>query len=236
MASGLMSAADKKKLDSLSAGTISGLSPVDSSIVITPGEGGASKVGVQISKEPNNALELKGDGLFVSSASSGGAVEFTIEAQEEATDGSVKTYKLKRTVGMSSTYVGDAIEIPKDKVLKSGEFKIVETAEEPYAGAAIGDPYVDLVLDDQNSSHIYIPMKGLVDTVAAGNGVSVSKNTVSIKLDASKTNGLTVGADGIGIEAATPESAGAMTAEDKTALDNVVACMTWQDLSDDVPS
>lgn len=232
LASGLMSAADKAKLDALSAGGAAGLTAVDASVVLASGENGTT-IGVQVSKETGNALELKADGLFVSPATASGSVEFTIEEQTTATDGSVKTYKLKRTEGDNSTYVGDAIEIPKDKVLKGGTFEIVDTADAPYTGAEVGDPYVDLVLEDADNTHIYIPMKGLVDTVAAGDGIAVTNNTVSIKLDEANANGLAVGADGLSMAVATATSAGAMSAEDKGNLDSVMASVVWGDLGDE---
>lgn len=232
LASGLMSAADKAKLDALSAGGAAGLTAVDASVVLASGENGTT-IGVQVSKETGNALELKADGLFVSPATASGSVEFTIEEQTTATDGSVKTYKLKRTEGDNSTYVGDAIEIPKDKVLKGGTFEIVDTADTPYTGAEVGDPYVDLVLEDADNTHIYIPMKGLVDTVAAGDGIAVTNNTVSIKLDEANANGLAVGAGGLSMAVVTATSAGAMSAEDKGNLDSVMASVVWGDLGDE---
>lgn len=232
LASGLMSAADKAKLDALSAGGAAGLTAVDASVILASGENGTT-IGVQVSKEDGNALSLKADGLFVPSAAASGSVEFTIEEQATATDGSAKTYKLKRTDSDGDTYVGDAIEIPKDKVLKGGTFEIVDTADAPYTGAVVGDPYVDLVLEDADNTHIYIPMKGLVDTVAAGDGIAVTNNTVSIKLDAANTNGLAVGADGLSMAVATATSAGAMSAEDKGNLDSVMASVVWGDLGDE---
>ena len=232
LASGLMSAADKAKLDALSAGGAAGLTAVDASVVLASGENGTT-IGVQVSKETGNALELKADGLFVSPATASGAVEFSIEEQATATDGSVKTYKLKRAEGENVTYVGDAIEIPKDKVLKGGTFEIVDTADAPYTGAEVGDPYVDLVLEDADNTHIYIPMKGLVDTVAAGDGIAVTNNTVSIKLDEANANGLAVGAGGLSMAVATATSAGAMSAEDKGNLDSVMASVVWGDLGDE---
>lgn len=232
LASGLMSAADKAKLDALSAGGAAGLTAVDASVVLASDENGTT-IGVQVSKETGNALKLKDDGLFVSPAAASGSVEFTIEEQTTATDGSVKTYKLKRTEGDNSTYVGDAIEIPKDKVLKGGTFEIVDTADAPYTGAEVGDPYVDLVLEDADNTHIYIPMKGLVDTVAAGDGIAVTNNTVSIKLDEANANGLAVGAGGLSMAVATATSAGAMSAEDKGNLDSVMASVVWGDLGDE---
>lgn len=231
LASGLMSAADKAKLDALSAGGAAGLTAVDASVILASGEDGTT-IGVQVSKEEGNALELKEDGLFVSPAVTSGAVEFVIERQVTPEEGFAATYKLKRTAEGADTYVGDAINIPKDAVLSGGTYEIVETADTPYAGAEVGDPYVDLVVANAEESHIYIPLKGLVDTVKAGDGISVTDNTVSIKLDEANANGLAVGADGLSMAVATATSAGAMSAEDKANLDAVMSSIVWGDLGD----
>ena len=149
-AAGLMSAEDKIKLDSLSPGALTGLTPVDASVIIADGEDGKT-IGVQISKEAGNSLVLKTDGLFAAGTA---APEFTMEKQAEAAEGYSATYRLKRTLGAESTYVGDAINIPKDLVLQSGSVKVVTEADQPYAGAAVGDTYIDLQLNDPDSSHI----------------------------------------------------------------------------------
>ena len=230
LASGLMSAADKAKLDALSAGGAAGLTAVDASVVLASGEDGTT-IGVQVSKNSGNALELKEDGLFVSAAS--GAVEFAIERQATPEDGYSASYKLKRTENGTDTYVGDIINIPKDAVLSGGTYEIVATADAPYAGAEVGDPYVDLVVANAEESHIYIPLKGLVDTVKAGDGINVINNTVSIKLDSANANGLGVGTDGLSMAVATTTSAGAMSAADKANLDSVMSSIVWGDLSDE---
>lgn len=232
LASGLMSAADKAKLDALSAGGAAGLTAVDASVILASGENGTT-IGVQLSKEEGNALKLKEDGLFVPLAAASGAVEFAIEVQETPEEGCSATYKLKRTEGEAVTYVGDAINIPKDAVLSGGTYEIVETAGAPYDGAEVGDPYVDLVVANAEKNHIYIPLKGLVDTVKAGDGIRVTNNTVSIKLDGANANGLAVGADGLSLAVATAASAGAMSAEDKANLDAVMSSIVWGDLGDE---
>ncbi len=119
LASGLMSAADKAKLDALSAGGAAGLTAVDASVILTSGEGGTA-IGVQVSNAEGNAIELKEDGLFVSPA--------------------------------------------------------------------------------------------------------------SIKLDVVNANGLTVGDTGLALAVATTTTSGAMSAEDKAALDSVMASIVWGDL------
>lgn len=65
LASGLMSAADKAKLDSLASGGAIGLTAVDASVILGSDDNGTT-IGVQVSKSEGNALELKEDGLFVS--------------------------------------------------------------------------------------------------------------------------------------------------------------------------
>lgn len=232
LASGLMSAADKAKLDSLASGGAIGLTAVDASVILGSDDNGTT-IGVQVSKSEGNALELKEDGLFVSPAAASGAVEFAIEKQSTPEEGFSATYKLKRTAEGTGTYVGDAINIPKDAVLSGGTYEIVKTADTPYAGAVVGDPYVDLVVANAEESHIYIPLKGLVDTVKAGDGISVTNNTVSVKVDEANANGLAVGADGLSMAVATATSAGAMSAEDKANLDAVMSSIVWGDLGDE---
>ncbi len=204
LASGLMSAADKEKLDALSGGTALSLTPVDNTIVIADAESGKS-IGVKVSAEAGNALTVKEDGLFVPTSSAFGNVEFALEAKETPTDGYSATYKLKRTEGENVTYVGDEINIPADKVLQSGTLAVVTEADQPYEGAMVDDPYLDLVLND-----------------APGKGISIDNETVSVKLDNSKANGLIVGVAGLGLSEATVEASGAMSASDKEALDAAV--------------
>ena len=79
---GLLSAADKTKLDNLSAGTAIGFTPVDATIVIADGESGGKTIGVQVSKEADNALELKEDGLFVAPAEIGDLGDTIASMQE----------------------------------------------------------------------------------------------------------------------------------------------------------
>lgn len=79
---GLMSAADKQKLDSLSEGTAISFTPVDATIVIADGDAGDKTIGVQVSQEAGNALELKGDGLFVAAAEIGDLGDTIASMQE----------------------------------------------------------------------------------------------------------------------------------------------------------
>ena len=69
-------------------------------------------------------------------------------------------------MGAESTYVGDAINIPKDLgMCRAGRSKAVTEADQPYAGAAVGDTYIDLQLNDRAILLTSIfPTKGLIDT------------------------------------------------------------------------
>lgn len=219
-AAGLLSPEDKANLDRLVKSGITGLTPIDSSVSIDIADG-VAKIGVAISKEDGNIINVEDDGLFVSASNIDDAVKYTVERQSESTDGYAVTYKLKKTVGEISEFVGDEINIPKDLVLQSGTFEVAEEVNVPYVGAEAGDPYIDLVLNDPENTHIYIPLKGVVDTVEAGQGIAVENNVVSVKLNENNMNGLALADDGLGLNLATKETAGAMSALDKKFIDAI---------------
>ena len=174
--SGLMSAEDKAELDKIVKSGIAGLAPVNGSITIGDGEDGTKTIGVQLSQKEHNAIKVEDDGLY-----SAEGAEYELEQAEDA--GTYEAvYKLKKTVNGEVTYTGTEIKIPKDKVIKSGKLEIVETPDNPYSGAEAGDPYIDITLDNDDATHIYIPVKGLVDVVEAGDGIEVARgNVVSVK-------------------------------------------------------
>lgn len=202
---GLMSAADKAKLDTLTVdGGISKLVPVDGSIVIEDGKDDTKSIGVAISEQGGNALTLVDGGLFVPAAKEVSVPEYTIEKQAVADDGYSVSYKLKKTVNGESTFVGDSINIAKDMVLQSASMKVVEVDGIPYDGAVVGDPYVEMVFNDESASALYVPMKGLIDTYTAGKGIEVVDGKISVNLSAVDGNMLSIAADG-GLFASIPE-------------------------------
>lgn len=170
------------------------------------------------------------DGLFATISAESVVPEYAIERQEIASDGYVATYKLKKTANGESVYIGDEINIPKDLVIKSGTVEIADIVDVPYTGAAVGDPYIDLVLNNDETSHIYIPVKGLVDTYTAGQGIEIAGNVVSVKIDVQNANGLMLGENGIGIAIATSETAGVISAEDKAKYDAAAISVVWQNM------
>lgn len=89
------------------------------------------------------------------------------------------------------------INIPKDMVVSSGSLKSVTSADDPYTGAAVGDKYIDLVIANSTSEHIYIPVSDLIDTYLAGDGLTLENSKFSIKKDATSESYLTVSANGV---------------------------------------
>ena len=213
--SGLMSAADKAKLDALVESGAAGYVAADGSIVIED-----NSIKVAISAEAGNALSLKSDGLFVGSTESANVPEYSIEKQESADAGNAATYKLKVTVGGVDSYVGDAINIPSDLVISSGVLDTVAEADVPYVGAVVGDPFLDLTLSNATADHIYIPVKGLVDVYKAGEGLQEVDGTFSVKLG-SETNGLHFVDGALNLALATSTTAGALSAVDKAFIDSI---------------
>ena len=120
-----------------------------------------------------------------------------VEKQATAESGFAATY----VVTQNGTQVGSKINIPKDFLVKSASVETVSTADDPYAGAAVGDKYIDFVVNTVDTSetaqHIYLPVNDLVDVYTATNQtsevtVAIDSNnniTASIgSIDANKIN------------------------------------------------
>lgn len=217
---GLLSASDKEKLDKLVETGLLELTSVDGSIKIFDGDG-SKDIKVAISQESGNKITLKTDGLYADGSSAEDVPEYTIEKQEEAAESYLATYRLKKTVGDASEYVGAEINIPKDLVVQSGSVEKVTVEDQPYPDAKVGDMYIDLVLNDDGNTHIYIPFDKLVDPYTAGIGIEIEDNEIRIKINKNLANGLSATADGLALALATKETAGAMSAEDKKAVDAI---------------
>lgn len=175
----------------------------------------AKTIGVNVSAEADNGLEKKADGLYVK--------DHTVDVVKKATAnaGYIASYQ----VTVDGTVVGADINIPKDYLVKSADIKVVAAADDPYTGAAIGDKYIDFVVNtvggDGNESHIYLSVQDLVDEYIPGDGIEISAtNVIAIKLG-TNANGLKVGAAGLELDEATTTAAGAMSATDKTKLNGV---------------
>ena len=217
-AAGLLSPEDYVKLQGLiaSGGGISNLTAIDGTISITDSSVGKA-IGVAIAPNVGNALVAVDGGLFVPTVV---VPEYSIEKQAVAEDGYAASYRLKKTVDGETYYMGDSINIAKDLVLKSATLETVTSDGIPYDGAKVGDPYICMTFNNAEASNFYIPVKGLVDTYVAGDGIKIENNVVSVKL-ADTTNGLVAVNGALSINLATRTSAGAMSAQDKLAVDSL---------------
>lgn len=104
------------------------------------------------------------------------AAEYTIVKQGTAETGYSSTYYLTK----DNVQVGEKINIPKDMVVESGSVKTCTTPDVPVEGYKVGDKYIDLVLANAQSSHIYILVTDLVDVYEAGNGITITGSTIAI--------------------------------------------------------
>ena len=108
----------------------------------------------------------------------GGVV--TLEKQTTAETGYIATYVIKQ----GGTALSPKINIPKDYLVKSASMGTVSTANSPVSGYAVGDKYLDFVINTRDNSgtdeHIYINVKDLIDTYTAGTGLTLSNNEFSI--------------------------------------------------------
>lgn len=107
--------------------------------------------------------------------------EYSISKSDDASSGEyAAVYRLTK----DGSPVGAAINIPKDMVIESGEVKTVETPDDPYSGAQVGDKYIDLVIANKSNSHLYIPVNDLVDVYTAGDAyINISGQTISLNYE-----------------------------------------------------
>ena len=139
----------------------------------------------------------------------------TVEKKTTANTGYAASYTIKA----NGVALAPDINIPQDFLVKSATLETVTTADTPYSGAVPGDKYIDFTINAKDASataeHIYLPVNDLVDVYTEGNGIDVSSaNVISVAIDKSNANGLSVGANGVALAVATDSAAGAMSAAD----------------------
>lgn len=152
------------------------------------------------------------------------AKKYIIQKAATAESGYAATYKLL----LNGEEIVDSvnINIPKDYLVKSASIAEAAEADKPVAGLAVGDKYIDFVVnasdDTGNESHIYLPVNELVDVYKNGNGIEIDgENNVSIKVNATLQNGLALSAEGLGLNLANETTAGAMSAAQVTKLKGI---------------
>ena len=171
----------------------------------------APTVGIKLDPAEGNIATLSDTGLKVT------APTVNVPVYSLTKDATSTDYAAVYHLTKDGTNVGEAINIPKDLFVESGE--IVENP----AGQPEGK-YLKLVLQNQTAP-VYINVADLVDAYTAGNGITISgTNEVSAKVVAG--NGLSVGTDGIKMGAASGTADGAMSSADFTKLAGIDAGAT----------
>lgn len=160
------------------------------------------------------------------------AAAVTVEKLATAETGYFATYVVKQ----NNVQVGASINIPKDFLVKSGSVIDVIKYNNQYYDAtdtshlhplpvSSEGTYIDFVVNVYSGTatdeHIYINVGDLIDIYTSGDGIDISSNAVSIKIDSSNANGLATTLSGLKLTLATQSAAGAMSANDKKKLDAI---------------
>ena len=129
---------------------------------------------------PTKVSDLTNDSGFLTQHQSLDSKTVTVEKQSTAESGYIATYVIKQ----GGTALSPKINIPKDYLVKSASMGTVTTANNPVSGYAVGDKYLDFVINTKDNSgtneHIYVNVKDLIDTYTAGSGLTLSNNQFSI--------------------------------------------------------
>lgn len=124
---------------------------------------GANKV----EKSSTNG-NIKIDGTEVTVYDDSNIATYSVTKDITSTDYAA-VYHLTKTVNGTTTNIGEAINIPKDLVVKSGS--IIEKDNKKY---------LQLVLNDTAETKIEVEVTDLVDDYTAGTGISITNRAVSI--------------------------------------------------------
>lgn len=161
---------------------------LDNSLAAVAKSGTASDVAVVDSGNVFNSTNVE-DALGelntkIDNATTAGAV--TLESASGSGD-TLTVYSLYQGVTLQDSAaqkaakkIGD-INIPKDYLVKSAVIEVVETADTPYAGALVGDKYIDFVINTQDTAdgtgteqHIYIALNDLVAVMDGSEGTEIT--------------------------------------------------------------
>ena len=160
------------------------LYPATKAAVVT-NDAGQHLGGVEAGAQVNKIEKISVNGVELSIVSKAvnveipAAAEYSIEKASSAEEGYAATYQLTK----DGTAIGAKINIPKDMVVESGSVKICELEGDPVEGFKVGDKYIDLVLANAESSHIYILVSDLVDVYTGSNGVKVEGLTITADME-----------------------------------------------------
>lgn len=174
--------------------------------IVIEGTTTAPTVGIKLDPAEGNIATLSEAGLKVT------APTVNVPVYNLTKDATSTDYAAVYHLTKDGVNVGEAINIPKDLFVESGE--IVENPTGQPEGK-----YLKLVLQNQTAP-VYINVADLVDAYTPGNGITISgTNEVAAKVVAG--NGLSVDTDGIKMGAASADAAGAMSSADFTKLSGI---------------
>lgn len=166
-------------------GKVGTVKATDASVVIG-GTATAPTVGVQLSKDEDNALTLEADGLKVL-VPDVTHPEYSIVADKNPGNFSA-VYHLTK----NGTNVGSAINIPKDMVVQSGTVQTFEAGALP-TGVPTAGTYIVLTLANATSDKLYIKVDDLIEYVTGGSGendaIQINVTTDTHKVSASVKDG-----------------------------------------------
>ena len=195
---GLLSPEDKKKLDELVSGGVSGLSPVDGTIVLTDDENGGKKIGVAISDQIGNALVAVEGGLFVKPVDMTG-----VENRLTAVEGSIA--KLQDDIVGGIRYKG-AVTTVDDLPANAKQGDLYEVTADGSEWCYNGEKWFEY-----GSAH-FAPV--------AGNGIQINGNEIAVKISVD-AHGLVAVDGALAMNVATAKNDGAMSKEDKAFIDSI---------------
>ena len=156
-ADGLMSAADKTKLDGIAAGANNYQHP-------------ATHAASMIAEDATHRFATDAEKAKWN-------LEYTTES------GFASTYHLKK----GGNKVGVSINIPLDQVLRGSSIKTVTTANTPYTGAKVGDKYVEFLFQNNNTPQYLPVQDLVDVYKGDGTYIEVSaSNVIQLKYDALK--------------------------------------------------
>lgn len=183
----------------------------------------------------DNTMYFYNGSTWIPCGTSGGGEGGAVTIVESTGSGdTLKTYAFSQ----GGTLIG-TISIPKDFLVKSGVvidvveyngnyYNATDTSHTTPLSVNAAGKYLDFIVnvksgDAVTDTHIYILVSDLVDAYTEGNGIDISNaNVVSVVIDQSNANGLSVSSNGVALALATTSSAGAMSSLDKIKLENAV--------------
>lgn len=156
----------KKLVNESLAGKVDSVGALDGSITVG-GTAASPTIGVKISEDSDNSLELAEDGLKV--VSSGESTDYTVTITESTSEEYSKIYNIQQTASGLNTF----INIPKDMVVSSGVVETKDTSGE----WGLAGTYLVLTLANATNDKVYINVGNLIEYVTSG---STSEDQIQI--------------------------------------------------------